>query len=237
MLILTSPDMKQSELLPKTSFKRRAPLPKSRKSTIVLTRDEAWGCFLWSASVQHFEIGSSIFWRHWMRMRRTAGSMKIWRGERQRNKKRYICEKWNDYRRRMNGIRQGTWRHHVYLMVHRCLTPLVNRYAAPTIKHDQMKVSAHFSTPARIQKVSQHPIHRQACHAFAFTYSVFSVQYHGSTGTFWILKSVAVLILVTGIFTSYPNSLSIALTIYPRFQQVSNHFNPQTLHSLSISVL
>ena len=41
MLILTSPDMKQSESLPKTGFKRCTPLPKSRKSTVVLTSDDA----------------------------------------------------------------------------------------------------------------------------------------------------------------------------------------------------
>ena len=81
-----------------------------------------------STSVKPLKIGSSIFWRHWTQMRRTVRSMKIWRGKRRRNKKRYICEKRNNYRRRMNGIRQGTWRCHVYLMG---LTPLVNRYVAP----------------------------------------------------------------------------------------------------------
>ena len=98
MLILTSPDMKQSESLPKTGFKRCTPLPKSRKSTIVLTSDDAWERFLRITSVQPLTIGNSIFWRHWTRMRRTVRSVTIWRGERRSYKKWYICEKGNDYR-------------------------------------------------------------------------------------------------------------------------------------------
>ena len=109
-------------------------------------------------------------------------------------------------------------------MVHRHLTPLVNRYVAP------LNISCCYYQTRPDEGVSS--FFNTSTHTRGFSTS--NTPASTSRLRIYLLRFRC---SITWIHRYVLNTQVCVLTFYPRFQHVSRHFNPRTPHSLSISVL